>query len=583
MELYRGIPVSPGVAIGPALILDAAGMRIPQRRITPQMTEEEILRIHQALAVASAQTRETQQSISDRLGKHYGAIFAAHRLLLEDTSFIAELESLIRHETVSAETAVSRVIRDYVKTLESLGSDQSLALRAADLVDVEKRIQQELHGETIDPLKNLEDPVIILANDLSPSETASLDSKKVFAFATEHGGKTSHSAILANALQIPAVVGIGPVINSLNGSEIVIVDGTQGLLIINPDSPTIQRYRSILREQQHHAYRWIEHRDLLAQTRDGVRVELFANIEFPQESSQVTIRGAEGVGLYRTEFLYVGRTCDPTEEEHYQAYMSVIREVGNDRPIVIRTLDLGADKFPHMLRTYTPEKNPALGLRSVRFCLRNLPIFRTQLRAILRAALHGKVQMMFPMISTLLEIRQCKMILAEVCEDLHEEGIPFKKDIRIGTMIEVPSAAIMADHLAREVDFFSIGTNDLVQYTLATDRTNEMVANLFSATDPSVLYLIELVVQAVKKHQIELTICGEMSGEPLYIPLLLGMGIRRFSATPAKIPEVKKIIRLLDIPTTEQIAQTALRLETARDITSFLNRQWRQLFPDQVD
>lgn len=583
MDILRGIPVSHGVAIGPALVLDIDGVRVPQRRVATAQVEAEVVRLHDALRGAAAETQNLEQSITDRLGKNYGAIFSAHSLLFSDPSLVTEFEKHIRREHLAAETAVSRVLRNYIRTLESLGGNQLFALRSADLHDVEKRILDHLLGERNEPLKNLTEPVIVLSYDLSPSETASLDPRKVLAFSTEHGGKTSHTAIIANAMEIPAVVGLGKFLPDLTVGELVIVDGTQGFLIIDPDTPTLQRYQMLLKEQQRQACRWVENRDLPTQTRDGTPITLMGNIEFPTEAAHCAERGALGVGLYRTEFLYLGKNHDPSEEDHFAAYTSVLKEIGPGYPVVIRTLDLGADKFAARVQLTDLEKNPSLGLRSIRFCLRNLPLFRTQIRAILRASAFGDIRIMFPMVGTLLELRQCKMVLAEVKEDLDEERILFNRNIPVGTMIEVPSAALIADLMAREVDFFSIGTNDLVQYTLAADRTNEHVANLYTPSDPAVLRLIRMVVRAAAENEIEVNVCGEMSGDPLYTQLLLGMGIRQLSATPHNVPEIKRIIRLIAIEDACEIADEAMTLETARDVTSFLNNRLRKILPEAVD
>jgi len=581
MEILRGIPVSHGVALGSALLLDAEGFRIAQQRVAPQQVEAEIGRLHIALAAAADDSRIAEKEMADRLGRKYGAIFAAHAMLFEDPSLIAEVVGLIRKERFSAEYAVSRVMREYVKVLEGLGN-QYFTHRSSDLFDVEKRILHHLLGEQRETVHHLTEPVVILAVDLSPSETAALDAEKVFAFATEHGGRASHTAIIANAMEIPAVVGLGKFLAEVSGGDFVIVDGTHGLLILDPDSATIEKYQAIRNEQRKEAGRWVVQRDLPAQTRDGTRIFLHGNIEFPAEAEHCQERGADGVGLYRTEFLYVGRKTDPTEEEHFQAYMTVLKKLPG-QPVVIRTLDVGADKFGSLPWTGPEEKNPYLGMRSIRLCLRNWPLFRTQLRAILRASAHGKVRILFPMVSTLQELRECKFRLAEVKEDLQEEGIAFNKDLPVGTMIEVPSAALMSDTLAREVDFFSIGTNDLVQYTLAADRTNELMAGLYTPADPAVLRLIHRVVQAADSQGVEVNVCGEMSGEPLYTMLLLGLGLRQLSVTPQNIPEIKKIIRLITLDEARRVANEALDLETARDVTYYLREQTRRIIPEAVE
>jgi phosphotransferase system enzyme I (PtsI) len=582
MEIKRGIAVSPGVAIGPALVVDTEGFRISRRTVAREEVEDEITRLRAALAGAALEARETQADISTKLGKQYGAIFAAHALLIEDPELVRELEQLVRGKQLSAAYAVSRVMRRHAKALENL-HHPTFSTRSSDLFDIEKAILRHLLGDDELPT-HLKEAVVILAHDLTPSETAALDPRLVHAFATEAGGRASHTAIMAGVLEIPAVVGLGRFLTDISGGDEVIVDGNRGMLIINPDDETRQRYEEARQSFGTFALGLSALRDLPAQTRDGERMMLLGNIEFPHEAEHCRQRGADGVGLYRTEFLYLNKSDDPTEAEQFEAYMTVLRTLGPGRPVVIRTLDLGADKFfrtPEALQTHQ-ERNPSMGLRSVRLCLRNLALFKTQMRAILRASWHGDVRIMFPMVSTVLELRQCKLILAEVKEDLEEAGIPFNRKLPLGTMIEVPSAAIMAVELAREVNFFSIGTNDLIQYTLAADRTNETVAGIYSAGDPAVLRLIEQVVAAAGKHGIEMSVCGEMSGEPIYTMLLLGMGLRQLSVTPQNIPEIKKLIRSVTIEEAKQVARQALRLDTARDVNHYLREQTRRILPEVV-
>ncbi len=581
MEIKRGIPVSPGVAIGPALVLDTEGIRIPRRFLGDGPVEGEVARLRQALAAAARESRDNQLAVNDKVGKQYGAIFGAHALLIEDPALVRELEALIRDQGHTAEYAVSRVIRRHVKALEGLARGSPFASRGADLFDIEKAILRNLLGQRRESLKHLQEPVIVLAHDLTPSETAALDPKMVHAFCTEAGGRASHTAIMAGVLEIPAVVGVGRFLTDVSGGDEVIVDGHRGFLILNPDEETRARY-----VQTQETFRTFESRlsglrELPAETGDGVRVMMYGNIEFPDEARHCLQRGADGVGLYRTEFLYLGRNTDPTEAEHLDAYLTVLRTLG-PRPVVIRTLDLGADKFATATEAVPEERNPFLGLRSVRLCLRNLTLFKTQMRAILRASAFGDVRIMFPMVSTLLELRQCKMILAEVKEDLEDEGIPFNRKIPVGTMIEVPSAAILADQLAREVQFFSIGTNDLVQYTLAADRTNENVASLYSAGDPAVLRLIDGVIRAARRNNIEVSVCGEMSGDPVYTLLLLGLGLRQFSVTPQNIPEIKNITRSVKLDECTAVAEEAMRQETARDVNNYLREQTRRILPEVV-
>jgi phosphotransferase system enzyme I (PtsI) len=582
MEIKRGSAVSPGVAIGPALVLDTEGVRIPQRSIEPSLAASEVERLHRALARAVEDARENERALSAKLGKQYGAIFAAHALLIEDAELVREIEQEILLKHHAAEYAVSRVMRRHAKVLQGL-NNPLFSTRAADLFDIEKGVLGQLLGSQMELVQGLKQPVIVLAHDLTPSETAALDPKLVHAFATEAGGRASHTAIMAGVLEIPAVVGLGRFLTDVSGGDTVIVDGNRGVFILNPDEETLERYVQVRRTFGTFARELSELRQLPAETRDGERVNLHGNIEFPHEAEHCLQRGADGVGLYRTEFLYLNKTEDPSEEEQYQAYLTVLRSLGKDRPVVIRTLDLGADKFFRKADQGHEERNPSLGLRSVRVCLRNLVLFKTQMRAILRASYHGNVRIMFPMVSTLLELRQCKMILADVKEELEEEGIPFNKKLPVGTMIEVPSAAIMALELAREVNFFSIGTNDLIQYTLAADRTNETVAWLYSPGDPAVLRLIETVIHAGQKQRIDVSVCGEMAGEPLYTLLLLGMGLRQFSVAPQNIPEIKKIIRTVTIEEAKLVAEEALRLESARDVNNYLREKTRRILPEVVN
>jgi phosphotransferase system enzyme I (PtsI) len=591
MEIIRrGIPVSPGVAIGPALVLDTEGVRIAHRTVAPDHIPDEIARLRKALDQAAEEARETRMRITARLGLALGNIFGAQQSAFEDHVLRTRIENLIRQHSYSAEYAVSRHIREYVKKLEDAGeklgepAGAEVRRRAADAIDLEKQVLATLLGQQCEPLEQVAEPVVILATDLMPSDTAGFTPRTVRAFATESGGPTSHTAILAGALEIPAVVGIGRFLTDVSGGDTVIVDGHKGLLILDPDEATLARYEEIRAHDLSRADRYEALKDKPAATLDGVTIHLLGNIELTQEAPHCLDYGAEGIGLYRTEFLYLNKTADPTEAEHFEAYKSVLATIGPDKPVVIRTLDLGADKFSSLSNLLAGEKNPFLGLRSVRLCLRKLDLFKTQLRAILRAGQFGDVRIMFPMISTVEELQQCKTLLNDVKEDLEEAGIPFKRDLPVGTMIEVPSAALLADVMAKEVDFFSIGTNDLVQYTIAADRNNENVANLYRPEDPAVLRLIRMVVEAAAgREQVEVNVCGEMSGEPLYAPLLVGLGLRQLSATPRKIPEIKRVIRQLEVPEAERIAQQVLKMETARQVSNYLRDQLRRILPEAVD
>ncbi len=413
----------------------------------------------------------------------------------------------------------------------------------------------------------------MLAHDLTPSQTASLDPTRVLGFATEAGGRASHTAIVAAGLEIPAVVGVGPFLPNARRSRVVIIDGDDDA----PDAATLRRYRKASAERAARFAGLARLADLPAETRDGTRVALLGNIEFPAEVEACRLRGADGIGLYRTEFLYLNADRPPTEEEQFASYSAVVRSM-------IRTLDLGADQ----LLSANPsgpspvEPNPFLGLRSLRLSLRHPEPFRIQLRAILRASVLGDVRVMFPLVSTLREFRQARALLGDVARELAAEGVPARADLPVGAMIEVPAAAMMADQLAKEVDFFSIGTNDLIQYTLAVDRTNETVADLYNASDPAVLRLIRMVVEAARPYGTPVNVCGAMGGEPLYIMLLLGLGLRQLSMPPHQIPEVKRVIRSIDIDMAKTVAEDVLRLDTAEAVHEALRRALRHALPDAL-
>ncbi len=582
MKVYTGIAVSPGVVSGPVLVLGSENFRIPRKFVSRDAIDDELHRFHVALEDVCRDIKSNEQLVSSQLGAQYGAIFSAHLQMAEDPRLIREVEALIREQTRSPEFAVSRVLRSYAEQLEKMG-DRYLSERTLDIYDLEKRLLRQLLGESREELRNLTEPVILLAHDLTPSETATLDTKFVLGFATEVGGHTSHTAILAGALEIPAVVGLGRCLSSVSGGEAVILDGDHGRVIVDPDNETTRRVHDMQVRSLKIRERLGLMENLPAETLDGQRVTICGNIEFPEEVRHCIKRGAEGVGLYRTEFLFLSGNREPSESDHYEAYCRVVEACG-ELPVVIRTLDIGADKVPQLLDSQFSEiQNPMLGLRSIRLSLLNTPMFKRQLRAILRASVHGNVRVMFPLISTLLEFRQAKMILMDVMEDLEEEGIPFQRNIPIGMMVEVPSAVMLAEEFAREVDFFSIGTNDLIQYTLACDRSDPMVANLYRSGDPSILRLIQMVLRAAANHGKSVTVCGQMSSDPRFIPLLLGMGLRSLSATPQAIPRLKEVVRNLSMSDAVRIAQHACSLDLARDVEHYLQGELSRLCPDLVD
>lgn len=581
MLTRTGIAVSPGVAISPAMLFGSQGFRIPQRFVSVDAVDSEVSRFQASVATVSDALGENERVAREQLGDQYAAIFSAHRMMLRDAKLNGEIETLIRTKCFSPEFAASRVLRNYAKTLQNLGNAY-LAERAADVFDLEKRLLKTLLGEQRPELSHLAEPVVVLAHNLTPGETANLNRDFVKGFATEAGGHTSHTAILAGALEIPAVVGIGKFLADVSAGDVVIIDGNRGEVIIDPDEETIARYQDSLKQRECESERLAALNTIEARTNDDVRIQVLGNIEFPQEVTQCAKRGADGIGLYRTEFLYLGSDHEPTEEEHYDAYCRVIEEMG-DHPVVIRTLDLGADKIPGDIEEFrTKADNPALGLRSIRLSLRHLEQFKTQLRAILRAAVHGDIRIMFPLVTTLLELRRARMILADVIEDLEEEHVEFRREIPIGMMVEVPAAALLAHNFAREVDFFSIGTNDLIQYTMAVDRAEPSVASLYRAGDPSILRLIQMVIDAGRVEGIPVTVCGQMSSDPKFVPLLIGLGIRNVSVTPISVPEVKDVIRNFSVEDAEQIAKHALSLDVARDVENYLRTELNRLCPDRI-
>lgn len=573
MKRLQGIPVSPGVAIGEALVMDTEGFRIPRQFVARDSVEYELDRLQQAIEAACQEIASNRDVVSRELGEKYGAIFEAHLQILRSAQFLDELEEMIRLRHYAPEYAVSRVMRRYAEVFQKVQSRN-----LADLADIEKRLLRHLLGRRREELSGLTSPVLVLAHNLTPSETANLDRRFVRGFVTEVGGPGSHTAIVAGALQIPAVVGTGPFLTEVSGGDLVIIDGDKGLVILHPDAETIARYRHEAEEIRSLAARLESLRDLPAETADGVRIDLLGNIEFPYEVDHCVQRGADGVGLYRTEFLYLGTEHEPDEEDHFQAYSQVVRAMGS-KPVTIRTFDLGADKVPS-LPAPEDERNPALGQRSIRLSLRHLPMFRTQLRAILRASILGDVRIMFPLVSTILELRQAKMILADVMEDLEEHHIPFRRDLMVGMMVEVPAAVMMIDHFVEEVDFLSIGTNDLIQYTLAVDRSNKDMVWLYSASDPAVLKLIQQTVRAAQRKSLPVNLCGQMSSSPTYTMLLLGLGLRQLSVPPSAIPEIKKVCRSVTIADCEAVARHVLTLENARDITNYLKGELRKRLPE---
>lgn len=576
MEIKKGIGVSPGVVISTAVVLDAEALVIPRRSIPPTEVAAEIERFGRAAAITIVDLQKLRDEVTGKHGKQIGAIFDFHIGLMKDPNLTNPVINDIKTQFVTAEYAVSTVMRRYIAMFQQMpGRFQD---KMKDIHDLEKSLLRNLIGQKHVDLAHLTHDVIIISHDLLPSQTAALDKLHVRGFATDVGGRTSHTAIVARAMGIPAVVGLGNITGEVSGGDTVIIDGTRGMVIVNPDPDQIAEHREYERQHLRFESELAMLRELPAQTKDGHVVSMMANIEFAAEIDDAVVRGAEGVGLYRTEFLYLASDHEPTEEDHYTAYAEACKRL-NGKPLVIRTLDLGADKYTQE-KAASPERNPFLGDRSIRMCLHDIPMFKKQLRAILRAAVHGDVRIMFPMISTLMELRQARMILKDVEEEMEDEGIEIRADIPLGMMIEVPSAALMASNFAKEVNFFSIGTNDLIQYTLAVDRTNEKVAGLFCPAHPAVLTLIRDTIRAASRNSIGVSVCGEMAGEPLYTLLLLGLGLTTFSMNGPDIPEVKKIIRSTTMEHARNVARKVMSFDSERQVMHYLREETRKIIPE---
>lgn len=581
MEIRKGIAVSSGVVIRAAFMFESEGYRIPRHILRKEEVEGEICRLEKAIEDSKKEIHDLEQKVSDNLGSEIGSIFGTHRMVLQDVRLKNEIIDKIKKANFTPEFAVSLALRVYIRKFQDV-HDSYLAERVSDIFDIERRLLRNLLGEKREELKNLTEEVILMAHDLTPSQTASLDTEKVKGFATDVGGRTSHTAIVARALGIPAVVGLGTITTDVFGGDTVIIDGNSGIVIIRPDDETLTAYRS--KAKSIHVFEEklaTELKDQPSTTGDGKHISIFGNIEFPKEINMNVRYGAEGIGLYRTEFLYLGAPKPPTEEEHLEAYTTVVREL-KDKPIIIRTLDLGADKFDYL--DDRKEGNPFLGCRSIRYCFENPSLFKIQLRAILRASALGNVKILFPLISSLQELRRAKQMVWETMEELDKESIPFNKNTAMGIMLEVPSSVIIADILAKECDFFSIGTNDLIQYSLAVDRNNERVAYLYCPAHPAILRLLKLAIKAAQDNNIPVGICGQMGSEIEYTALLVGMGLTEFSVAPASIiPEVKKIVRSITFENAKEIAETACQFEDPEKTISYLRNIAIDILPEVFD
>ncbi|MEE9212056.1 MAG: phosphoenolpyruvate--protein phosphotransferase [Phycisphaeraceae bacterium] len=581
MQIKRGIQVSPGVAIGRAVVLDAEDLPIPRRPIPPAMIGQQQARLHKALQESCQAIEQLRDQTASRLGEELAKIFDFHLGMLKDPHLVAQFEQAIERKRVTAEYAVFSVLRRLAQTYQQL-DDRYIRERARDIDDLEHRLLGHLIGPVREELGHLKHEAVLVAHDLTPSLTAGLDKTKIKAIASDLGGRTSHTAILAHALGIPAIVGLEDLSSLVTAGDTVIIDGHRGLVVVEPDAAKLLEYRQELKKMAALEGALGELAHLPAVTKDGTPITIQANIEFPSEIHAAIEKGAVGIGLYRTEFLFLATGTEPTEKQQQAAYKEALAAL-DGRLLTIRTLDLGADKLLPDKSVDHLESNPFLGCRSIRLCLQNLDLFKTQLRAILTASIDGPVRIMFPLISNVMELRQAKMILGDVMEDLAEQGIAYRQDIPIGIMVEVPSAALQATVLAKEVDFFSIGTNDLIQYTVAVDRGNERIASLYSAAHPAVVQLVKEVIRAGQRHKIDVSLCGEMASQPDFTMLLLGLGLRSFSITPPAIPEIKKIIRSVSIEQCRRVARKANAFDSDREVINYLRDEMAKVIPEVFD
>lgn len=576
MKVLRGIPASPGIAIGKGFFLNRALPRSVAGTVPKERVEDEVAAFRRAVARSREQLVAIREEFRDP-DSDTAKILGVHLELLGDSTLTDQTVTIIREHQAKADWAFSLTLDKNIEIFSRI-EDPYFRERSHDLRQIGHRILENLAGRSIDSIAGLREPVVIVAHDLSPADTAQIQKTPVLGFATDVGSKTSHTAITARSLGIPAVVGLERVTEEYGADETVIVDGEEGVVVLRPDQATLKLYQERRKAFSTRERGLIRSAKLPAVTRDGKTLSLLANIEFPEEVDTALRNGADGIGLYRTEFLFLNRTSFPTEEEHYKTYCGVAEKFSKG-PVTIRTLDLGADKFSSWFDP-ADEMNPAMGLRAIRFCLKHKEVFKSQLRGILRASAHGNLRMMFPMVSGVSELRSAMAVLDEVRAELKKKRVPFDRDMPVGIMIEVPSAAVCADLLARESAFFSIGTNDLIQYSMAIDRVNEHVSYLYEPLNPAILRLVRRVVESAHEAKIPVAMCGEMAGEPLYTYVLLGLGLDELSMTPASVPRVKNVLRKFNAYEAKEFAYSLLSHGTAPEIQKALDRKLLELFPD---
>ncbi len=576
MLTRKGIALAPGVVAGKAYILEGKEYWILRSFISEEQIPQEVKRLEKAIREAKQELRELEGRVSSRLGHEVGTILGAHRTILQDHRLKEEFITKIKDLRVKAEFAIYSVLRNYIKEFQSL-DDTYLKERTGDILDIEDRLLRILGGEKKETLTHLKEEVVLIAHDLTPSQAASLDTARIKGFATEVGGRTSHTAILARTLGIPGVVGLGRITTDVYPGDPIIIDGNRGIVIVRPDEETLEEYKKKEKTIRVFESRLTQQlRVQPAETPDGRQIQIFANIDFPKEIEVFLRYGATGVGLYRTEYIFLECRNSPTEEDHYNAYLSAIKEL-KGKPLVIRTVDLGADKFGDGYK----EANPFLGCRSIRYCFEHPELFLAQLKALLRASSWNKeLKILFPLISCLSELRQAKAMVHEAMEVLSRRGEAFNEKIPMGVMIEVPSSVLIADSLAKEADFFSIGTNDLVQYSLAIDRDNEKVASMYCPAHPAILRLLRMCIEVAENNNIPVTMCGEMGSELEYIILLLGLGIQQFSiSSPILIPAIKKIIRSITYEEATEIAEKVSRFTQPEESINYLRKVTNEIIP----
>jgi len=576
----KGIGVSPGVAIGPAFLMTSEEDRLVEREIGEDDLPREIARFEEALIATRYQIHEIQQKVGSAIGQKNAGIFDAHLLVVDDRAFVEEVIRGMSAQRRNVEAVLASVADRYAQALAGV-EDDYLRERAADVRDVTRRILRNLSGRSGALLAQLDHACILIASDLAPSDTASLNKKKVSGFATDLGSPTSHTAIMARALEIPAVVGLHDVSVRVSPGDQILIDGHKGMVIINPTRERLDRYDRIAEARQVIRAGLAQLREQPAITKDGYHVILSANIELPADVDNVLANGAHGVGLFRTEYLYLAQENLPTEEEQTRAYEEVARRLAPAQ-VIIRTLDLGGDKFLSHLNL-PQELNPFMGWRAIRFCLAQPEIFKTQLRAILRASTIGNVKIMYPMISNVDEVIQANALLDQSKHELRTQGIPFQEDLDVGIMVEVPSAALTAHLIAPHVRFFSLGTNDLVQYTLAVDRVNARIAYLYKPTHPAIMRLIKQTIDVGHEHDVWTGICGEMAGNPLMAPLLVGLGIDELSVSPTVAPLVKDVIRSIRYSQAEDLAKAALASQSPAEVMDLCRQLTGETAPEILE